>query len=60
MSPFPIAGLFMCTNLDGRSTGEAYVELQGAAAAAKALCRNRAKLGERYIELSSLSKEEVK
>jgi hypothetical protein len=49
----------MCVGPDGRAAGEAFVELASAAVCAQALCRNRAKLGERYLELASLSKDEV-
>lgn len=44
-------GVVICVNLQGRSTGQAYVQFASVEVADKALDRNRQHMGSRYIEV---------
>ena len=58
-APEEIAGFFLVKDIQGRPSGEAFVEFRTGGMCARSLSKNRAELGGRYIELASASKHEV-
>ena len=53
-------GVLMVTDFNGRASGEAYVQFTNMPDAVKALDRNKASMGRRYIEVFKSSMEEAK
>jgi len=53
-------GVLMVTDYNGRSSGEAFVQFTNGADASKALEKNKASMGRRYIEVFRSSMDEAK
>jgi hypothetical protein len=57
--PFVAGGIHLVTGLDGRATGEAYVQFETKEGVKAAMGKNRSTMGTRYIELFESTRGEM-